>query len=213
MPTADNHDSRAALLEGGTPSPWLTDLDLARGAAAGDLDAFAALYARHRRLVYRFARALTGSSDAAQDITQEVFVRLLVDVAGRYDAERGAFTTYLYGIVRNLSRDRIRRHTRLLSIDAVPDLVAEQDEPHRRLQDVETAVAVRGALKRLPSQFREVILLCDLHELSYEQAAIVAGTSVGAVRSRLYRGRRLVREHLAHMAPDRIGRVTREPRS
>jgi len=213
MPTADNHYSRAAIHEGGTRSPWVTDLDFARRAAAGDLEAIAALYARHRRLVYRFARALTGSSDAAQDVTQEVFVRLLVDVAGRYDAERGAFTTYLYGIVRNLSRDRVRRHTRLLPIDAVPDSVTERDEPHSRLQEAETAVAVRRALKRLPAIFREVILLCDLHGLSYEQAAMAAGTSVGAVRSRLHRGRRLVREHLAHIAPARTGRVMHRSRS
>lgn len=213
MPTADNHFSKVALHDGGILSEWVTDIELARHVGAGDLDAFAALYARHRRLVYRFARALTGSSDAAQDITQEVFVRLLVDVAGRYDAERGAFTTYLYGVVRNLSRDRIRRHIRLLSIDAVPDSVTEHDGPHNRLLEAETAMEVRRALKSLPPLFREVILLCDLHGLSYEQAAIVAGTSVGAVRSRLHRGRRLVRAHLAHIAPTRLGRVIRRSRS
>ena len=83
------------------------DVSLLGDATRGDLDAFATLYRRHQQRVFRFARAMTGSSDAAEDITQEVFVVLLTD-AGRFDPARAAFTTYVYGIVRNLSRHRRR---------------------------------------------------------------------------------------------------------
>src|SRR5262245_52180672 len=85
-------------------------------AAAGDLDAFGAIYRRYQQIVYRFARVMTGSADAAEDVTQEVFVALLTD-AVRYDPARAAFSTYLYGIVRNLSRARLRRDSRRLSVE------------------------------------------------------------------------------------------------
>jgi len=199
MSTVDNHFSGAVREEDATRSPWQTDPELTRRASAGDLDAFEALYARHYRLVYRFARSLTQSADAAEDITQEVFVRLLIDVASRYDSERGALTSYLYGVARNLSRARMRRHARLISMDAVLGSVTESDGPHTRLQEAEIVIAVRRALRCLPVLFREVILLCDLHGLSYEQAASATGSSIGAVRSRLHRGRRLVRAHLKHI--------------
>lgn len=204
MSTVDNHFSSAVREEGAARSPWQTDPELTRRASAGDLDAFETLYARHYRLVYRFARSLTQSADAAEDITQDVFVKLLVDVAGRYDAERGALTSYLYGVARNLSRARMRRHARLLSMDAVLGSVTAAEEPHTRLQNAETVIAVRRALRCLPVLIREVILLCDLHGLSYEQAANATGTSIGAVRSRLHRGRRLARAHLKHLAPSRV---------
>jgi RNA polymerase sigma-70 factor (ECF subfamily) len=185
------------------PSPQAPpDRDLLRAACGGDLEAFAALYGRYQHVVYRFARAMTGCADAAEDVTQDVFVALIADLP-RYDASRAAFGTYLYGIVRNLSRDRLRRERRRLSLHGLSLIGSEPSyvaDPAGGLEDAQRAAAVRRALGKLPSRYRELIILCDLHGLSYSEAAAVVGTSVPAVRSRLHRGRHLLRLRLGHVA-------------
>ena len=190
------------------------DVALLSGAAAGDLEAFGALYRRHHQRVYRFARAMTGSIDAAEDITQEVFVVLLTD-AGRFDPARAAFTTYVYGIVRNMSRQRARRERPGPSVEDVMrdgrDVDSDAD-PARDVEGAQLAGAVRRALLTLPSRYRELIVLCDLHDLSYEEAAVVVRASVGAVRSRLHKGRQLLRLRLtgvreAHQAAGELRTV------
>jgi RNA polymerase sigma-70 factor (ECF subfamily) len=177
------------------------DVALLGDAIRGDLDAFGVLYRRHQQRVYRFARAMTGSSDAAEDITQEVFVVLLTD-AGRFDPARAAFTTYVYGIVRNLSRHRVRRERPSVPVDDVVrdgrDVDPDED-PSRTVEGAQLAGAVRQALLTLPSRYRELIVLCDLHDLSYEDAAAVVKASVPAVRSRLHKGRQLLRLRLARV--------------
>lgn len=166
-------------------------------AAAGDAEAFGALYSRYQHIIYRFARAMIGSADAAEDIAQEVFVALLHD-AGRYDPARAAFSTYLYGIVRNLSRARLRRDRRRMSVETVGiacDDIASHD-PSTNIEREELVASMRRALAQLPSRNRELIVLCDLHGLSYQEAAVVVNASVGAVRSRLHRGRQLLKLRL-----------------
>jgi len=177
------------------------DIALLAEAGRGDLEAFGTLYRRHQQRVYRFARAMTGSNDAAEEITQEVFVVLLTD-AGRFDPARAAFTTYVYGIVRNLSRHRMRKHRTGPSLDELMrdgrDIDAD-DDPARLVEGAELAGVVRRALASLPSRYRELIVLCDLHDLSYEEAGVVVRASVGAVRSRLHKGRQLLRLKLARV--------------
>jgi RNA polymerase sigma-70 factor (ECF subfamily) len=175
---------------------------LLRRAAAGDPEAFAEVYRHYHQVVYRFARAMTASPAAAEDVTQEVFVALFADLS-RYDSARASFTTYLYGIVRNLSRDRLRRERRFLGLDALSpgsDATAYLDDPADALEDAEVAARVRQAFQRLPIRYRELMILCDLHGLSYAEAAEVAKISIAAVRSRLHRGRHLLRQRLARLA-------------
>lgn len=186
------------------PAPVVSDPPdslLLERAAAGDAEAFGALYGRYQHVIYRFARAMTGSADAAEDITQEVFVALLDD-AGRYDAARATFSTYLYGIVRNLSRARLRRDRRRLSVETIglvrPDVVSH--DPSITIEWEELVASMRRALARLPSRYRELIVLCDLHGLSYQEAAVVVNASVGAVRSRLHRGRQLLKLRLTRVS-------------
>ena len=169
----------------------LSDQALLTRAAAGDLEAFGVIYGRYRQVVYRFARAMTGTADAADDITHDAFLAVLGEAA-RFDARRASLSTYLYGIVRNLCRAHLRRSSRLQSMDghASAWLATNGGDP---LADAQMAALVRRALATLPSRYRELVLLCDLHELSYADAAHVVGTSVPAVRSRLHRGRRLLR--------------------
>jgi RNA polymerase sigma-70 factor (ECF subfamily) len=189
---------RAALItavpeDGHRPDP--TDDDLLRRAAGGELQAFEQVYRRYHHVVYRFARAMTGSADAAEDVTQEVFVALIRELH-RYDPSRAAFTTYLYAIVRNQSRNRLRRDRRYSPLERLRPRASASDHEHplRRLEGDETAAQVRRALRMLPSRDRELILLCDLHGLAYADAAIVVGASVGAVRARLHRARYLLRQ-------------------
>jgi RNA polymerase sigma-70 factor (ECF subfamily) len=146
-------------------------------------------------VVYRFGLAMTGSRDAAEDIAQEVFVTLFRDL-GRYDSRRASFTTYLYGIVRNLSRERLRRDRRFLSLAAIT-LGARESvdaDPFAAIDGAQTAAGMRTALRQLPPRYRELIVLCDLHGLTYADAAKVVNSSVPAVRSRLHRGRQLLRD-------------------
>jgi len=172
------------------------DVELVHRAAEGDQDAFGAVFERYQHVVYRFARAMTGCPDAAQDITQEVFVVLIRDL-GRYAPERAALSTYLYGIARNLSRDRLRRQRRLLAcLTGLPAARERASEPTDHLEDEERKADVRRALASLPVRYREVVILCDLHDLSYADVGSILRTSVGAVRSRLHRGRQLLRQRL-----------------
>jgi RNA polymerase sigma-70 factor (ECF subfamily) len=184
-----------------TRDPEPGDVALLADAGRGDLEAFGTLYRRHQQRVYRFARAMTGSNDAAEDITQEVFVVLLTDV-GRFDPSRAAFTTYVYGIVRNLSRHRMRKTRIGPSLDELMRNggdIDRDDDPARLVEGAELAGVVRRALASLPSRYRELIVLCDLHDLSYEEAGVVVHASVGAVRSRLHKGRQLLRLKLARV--------------
>jgi RNA polymerase sigma-70 factor (ECF subfamily) len=170
-------------------------------AASGDGEAFGSIYSRYQRVVYRFARAMTGSTDGAADIVQEVFAVLLRDLP-RYDPSRSALPTYLYGIARNLSRERLRRERRFRPLDAAglrPMRQAHPDEPTDRLACAQTAARMRIAFNTLPRRYREVIVLCDLHDLAYADAAAVVRTTVGAVRWRLHRGRRMLRERMRRL--------------
>jgi RNA polymerase sigma-70 factor (ECF subfamily) len=179
----------------GPSGPEVSDPELVSRAAAGDKEAFGALFERYRHVVYRFARAMTGLSHAAEDVTQEVFVVLIRELP-RYVPERASLSTYLYGIARNLSRDRARRERRFFSLDILgPKPVAspEAGDPFVLIEDAQLGAAVRDALVMLPMRYREAVILCDLHELSYAEVAAVLGTSVGAVRSRLHRGRHMLR--------------------
>ena len=180
----------------------LPDRELLARASSGDREAFGQIYKRHHHIVYRFSRAMTGCATAAEDVTQEAFVAVFADL-NRYDAERSSFTTYLYGIVRNLSRERIRRERRFFSLDALTPhshRAAYCDDPGDVLEGSEVASEIRRALQRLPPRYRELVLLCDVHGLSYAEAASIVGTSTAAVRSRLHRGRHLLRRRLARFA-------------
>jgi len=178
-------------------------------AVAGDQEAFAEIYRRYHQVVYRFGCAMTGSEPAAEDITQEAFVAVFRDLA-RYDPARASFTTYLYGIVRNLSRERLRRERRFLSLDVLGprnEAASYTPDPSGAMVDAEVAAQVRRALANLPARYRELIVLCDLHGLSYADTAIVVKLSISAVRSRLHRGRQILRRQLTRVARPELRRA------
>ena len=190
-----------------------SDDELLRLMMAGDDDAFTTLYRRRQGGVYRFALHMSGSPAVAEDVTQEVFI-VLISEAAHYDASRGSLSGYLYGIARNHTLRRLQRDRMLVSLDddsgtseAHAAFVAQGD-PLGDLTRSETVAAVRGAILTLPAHYREAVVLCDLHEMGYAEAAGVLGCAVGTVRSRLHRARALLVEKLR--AADVAGTASRE---
>jgi RNA polymerase sigma-70 factor (ECF subfamily) len=175
-------------MDAGAPS----DADLMRRTAAGDRDAFAEIYRRHHDSVYRFARLMTGSSSVAEDVVQDVFLCLMKDAA-RYDAARSSLSTYLYGVARHRTRRSLLRLRRLVAIDEEAPIEAAPggdvlDDLARRA-DLQR---LRRAILALPARYREVLVMCDLQDVSYADAAAALGWALGTVRSRLHRARHLL---------------------
>jgi RNA polymerase sigma-70 factor (ECF subfamily) len=171
---------------------------LLRSAAKGDEEAFAFLYRRHQAAIYRFALRMTGNSWAAEEIVQEVFMTLLRDPK-KYDAARGALGAFLYGIARNRVMKHLERLPREVSLDeqkedgSGPGIVLQDSAtPSTWLEKRERTKQVRAAVLELPPEFREAVVLCELEEMSYEEAAHMAGCPIGTIRSRLHRGRALL---------------------
>ena len=176
-----------------------SDDTLIAAIAGGDREAFAALYRRRRPDVYRFAVHVTGSPAVADDVTQDVFMAVIHD-AGRYRADRAGVMPWLLGITRNHVRralDSRRRTVPLPDADAraVRQLAVEPD-PLAGIARRDHAATLRKTLLALPVKFREAVVLCDLHELSYVEAAEALGCAIGTVRSRLHRGRTLLAARL-----------------
>ena len=168
---------------------------LLKRSARGDEHAFTELYRRHQGALYRFAMRMTGSSWAAEEIVQDVFMMLVRDPK-KYDPSRGTLGAFLYGVTRNRIMKHMERTPRDFSLDADcseshPQL-HEQMTPARWAELKERSVQVRAAVLELPPEFREVVVLCELEEMSYEEAAHALGCPVGTIRSRLHRGRALL---------------------
>ncbi len=165
-----------------------SDGDLLRRMWAGDEEAFTSLYRRHQAMVYRFALQMSGRTEIAEEVTQDVFM-LLMRETKQYDPARGPLPAFLYGVARNFVRRALGRE-RPSSLP-IEETVAEGDV----LGDLtrsERIESLRQAIVTLPASYREVIVLCELHELDYEAAATVIGCPVGTVRSRLHRARALL---------------------
>jgi RNA polymerase sigma-70 factor, ECF subfamily len=180
------------------------DAELVGRALRGERDAFEALYHRYQAIVYRFARAMTGSPSMAEDVTQEVFVALMRDLA-RYEPQRAGLSTYLYGVARNVTRARLRREQRFVNLDEMTSGRSERagsDDPCAALARSEDLFRLRKAIVSLPSRYREAVILCDLHGLTYAEAAGVLDAPVGTVRSRLHRGRHLLVARLQCLEPE-----------
>lgn len=172
---------------------WLT--------RAGDESAFAKLYRRHQGPVYRFALQMSGSESVADDVTQEVFLALMRE-SSRFDSSRGSLAAYLYGVARNQVRRHLERGKFQVPLEedgdealSIEPIVAPGD-PLGDLTLREGLSALRQAILTLPLHYREVVALCDLEEMSYEEAARSLGCAVGTIRSRLHRAHALLVQKL-----------------
>ena len=176
-----------------------TDAALATRLACGDASALTPLYQRHRGPVYRFALLWSGSAAVAADVTQDVFVHLLAHAAS-FDAARGALQPWLLGITRNFVHRRTGADARFVANDddAEPEAPAPPDaDPAARLDTQRDLARLRTAIAALPPHYRDVLVLVELAERSYAEAAVICGCELNTVRSRLSRARALLTRWLA----------------
>jgi RNA polymerase sigma-70 factor (ECF subfamily) len=195
-----------------TTSATTPDADLLRAMRNGDADAFAALYRRHQGPLYRFALLRCGSLDTAADVVQETFMGLL-SARFHFDPLRGPLQAFLFGVARNLilKLEEVRqRHVALPVHDAAQDDHGDDEDegsgqpfedggPLARLLDNEAAEQVRRALALLAPHYRDVVILYEMHELSYAEIADICQVDIGTVRSRLSRGRAALAKRLASL--------------
>ncbi len=170
-----------------------TDSELLQRCQQGDEAAWRDLVARHTRRVFHLAYRFVGRVDEAEDLTQDIFVKVYQNLA-RYDPGHGAFTTWLTAVARNLAIDhhRKRREERVRRIEDdgfVENVRSPEDGPQGTLERSERVTLVRSGLRALPRELREPIVLCDLQGLPYDEAAAALGVPLGTVKSRLNRGR------------------------
>jgi RNA polymerase sigma-70 factor, ECF subfamily len=171
---------------------------LLKRSARGDECAFRELYHRHQAALFRFAVRMTGSFWAAEEIVQDVFM-MLVREPKKFDAERGTLGAFLYGVTRNRIMKHLERTPRDVSLDDSGEASRrshpqfhEQMTPARWAELQERREQVRAAVLELPPEFREAVVLCELEEMSYDEAARALNCPVGTIRSRLHRGRALL---------------------
>lgn len=206
-----------------------TDNGLLQRMLAGDEGAFTLLYRRKHPAIYRFALHMSGNAAMAEDVTQEVFLTLIRNTE-RFDPARGSLGGFLFGIARNHLRKRWEQERRMVALKE-----GGEDHDHFELAfgpngggkselgrtngngngaaaqqahqfaSLETASRVRQAVATLPENYREVVVLCELEEMSYEEAAAALDCPIGTVRSRLHRARTLLIEKLRDYKP--VGRV------
>lgn len=157
-----------------------------------DAARFTEIYRQHSLSIYRFALHMSGSATVAEEVTQETFL-MLIHRPGVFDPARGNLAAFLYGVARNFVRQHLDRDRRFEPVDS------EVDAPFASCEDIlgdltrrEDIQAVQDAVLALPPKYREVVVLCDLQEMSYEAAAELLECVVGTVRSRLHRARNLL---------------------
>ncbi len=164
----------------------------------------------HGNRVYRLAYRLTGNAHDAEDLTQDVFVRVFRSLA---DYTPGTFEGWLHRITTNLFLDRMRRQQKI-RFDALPDdterLAGREASPEAVYAESHLDADIEGALAALPPDFRAAVVLCDIEQLSYEEIAQTLGVKLGTVRSRISRGRAMLRQALADRAP-RSSAAVEEP--
>ena len=189
----DRQNERMAGTDRDAPS----DDDLLLLLRDGDEAAFTAFYRRWQGPIFRFALRMTGREALAEDVVQETFLAVVHGMRG-YDAARGSLPGWLFGVARNQLLRRLRSERPYLPLDdghwtaerTAPDDVFAQVAEQRELE------RLRRAVLSLPEHYREVLVLCGLQGVSYEDAAEALGCAIGTVRSRLSRGRELLAARL-----------------
>ncbi len=175
---------------------------LVRRCLAGDGVAWEEIVRLHNRGIYNLCYRFTNSADDAQDLTQDVFIRVYRTLAS-YDVDKGAFTTWLTTLARNLLVDHFRRSKQDRITDSIDAGLREEEDalslsdrledpgptPDDRLASKETQKLVQQALARLSPDLREAVILRDLQDMDYKEIAQVLRVPEGTVKSRINRGR------------------------
>lgn len=158
---------------------------------AGEEQGFVPLYRKYQGPLYRFALQICGIRHIAEEVTQETFLAL-IRAPRNYHADRGPLLLYLFGIARRLVWKNARRDRLYETLEDDQNLPVELPDFADDFAQKDAARRLRHAIWSLPRKYREVIVLCSLQELSYEEAAAVVGSSIGTVRSRMHRAKQLL---------------------
>jgi RNA polymerase sigma-70 factor (ECF subfamily) len=175
---------------------------LVRRCVAGDAAAWEEIVQRYHRRIYNICYRFAGSADDAQDLTQDVFIKMYRTLKS-YDLERGAFMTWVTTITRNLLVDHFRKTKQERMTDSLDSAPSEHEDamplgeqiadkgqpPDARMQSRETGKAVHMALQKLSPELREAVILRDLQDMDYKEIATVLKVPEGTVKSRINRGR------------------------
>lgn len=173
------------------------DAEIIEQARKGDPAAREKLVIRHSKRIYNLCYRFVGRMDQAEDLTQEVFIKVFRNLSS-YNPETGQFVTWIMSVGRNLLIDHYRHskddratvstdeNEEFSLLDTVP---SNQPSPQSELEREERAIVLRGALRRLPPQLREAVILRDLEELTYEEIGEILKVPEGTVKSRINRGR------------------------
>lgn len=175
---------------------------LVRRCVAGDATAWEEIVQRYHRRIYNICYRFAGSGDDAQDLTQEVFIKMYRTL-NSYDVERGAFMTWVTTMTRNLLVDHFRKTKQDRITDSLDSAPSEHEDamplseqiqdtgaaPDARVQKRETGETVHRALQKLSPELREAVILRDLQDMDYKDIAQVLKVPEGTVKSRINRGR------------------------
>jgi RNA polymerase sigma-70 factor (ECF subfamily) len=170
------------------------DAQLVLSCLRGDGTSWEEIVRRHTRRVYNLCYRFTGNATDAEDLTQEVFLRVYRTI-GSYQSEHGAFPTWLSSVTRNLLVDHYRRTRRDRLTDSIDDTLTQVEEkhrsrtPHHIAEQAELSAQLQDALLRLSPELREAVILRDLQGLDYSEVQSVLQVPQGTVKSRINRGR------------------------
>ena len=175
---------------------------LVRRCVGGDASAWEEIVQRHYRRIYNICYRFAGSADDAQDLTQEVFIKMYRTL-NTFDSGKGAFMTWVTTMTRNLLVDHFRKTKQDRVTDSLDSAPSEHEDalplsdriadralpPDAHVQSRETRETVHQALQRLSPELREAVILRDLQDMDYREIATVLRVPEGTVKSRINRGR------------------------
>lgn len=209
---ADSHNQMQAQIH--------TDHGTIAAFQGGDEFAFVTLYNRHKEGIFVFCRKVLLDDSAAKDVMQETFLRIYENRDRLLKTD--AFRSWIYTIARNQCYNYLRRNKRFVSLEPLPDIRDQVDlTPVGELEKSEQVALVNRLLSMLKLEYREVLVLREYQNLSYDEIALIMRTTVSSVKSRLFKARRKLAQHYATMAvvdegnrsPDDTGRATKESTS
>ena len=175
---------------------------LVRRCVSGDAAAWEEIVQKYHRRIFNICYRFAGSSDDAQDLTQEVFIKMYRTL-NSYDMDRGAFMTWVTTMTRNLLVDHFRKTKQERLTDSLDTTSSDHEDamplgeripdhgpaPDSRVQSREAGDTVHQALQKLSPELREAVILRDLQDMDYKEIATVLKVPEGTVKSRINRGR------------------------
>ena len=163
-----------------------------RQCLSGDAEAFSVLVERYKIMAYTVAYRVLGDADAANDAAQDSFIAAFKSL--KHFRFGSKFSTWLYSIVVNKCRDRLRAEKDTVPVDDIRELRADPaGTPEQRALEGETRSEVQAALSALPAEYREVLVLKHIQGLAYAEMADILGASIAALKVRAHRGREMLR--------------------